>query len=149
MRPQRWRRMWGTTSRTKRTKFSVTTSNARRQSSSVKSANLPLAGPPELLTSTSTPPNRSAVAATTLWMPAALVRSAGTASTSAPVSRLISAAAASRSASVRAQTVTRAPSRASASAEALPRPLLDAATSATLPDSPRSTNLPRVRWHWP
>ena len=34
-------------------------------------------------------------------------------------------------------------------AEALPRPLLDAATSATLPASPRSTALPTVRWHWP
>src|ERR1700722_794760 len=136
--------MYGTTSRTNRTKFSVMTSNACRQSSSVRSANRPCAGPPELLTRTSTPPNRSAVAATTLLMSAALVRSAGTASTSAPVSSLISCAAACRSASVRAQIVTRAPSRASASADALPRPLLAAPTSATLPFSPRSTCLSRL-----
>src|ERR1700730_1838292 len=74
-------------------------------------------------------------------MSSALVTSAGTASTSACVSRRISSAAASRSAGVRAQIVTLASSRASASAEALPRPLLDAATTATLPFSPRSTHL--------
>src|SRR5215471_159295 len=144
IRPHRFARMCGTTARTKRTKFSVITSNARRQSSSAKSANLPSAGPPELLTRTSTPPKCPAVSATTLLMPSEVVRSAGTASTSAPVSRRISPAAACRSASVRAQIVTRAPSRASASAHALPRPLLDAATSATLPFSPRSTRPGRL-----
>src|SRR5262245_43313201 len=142
MRPHRLARMCGTTPRTKRTKFSVTTSNACRQSSSVKSAKLPIAGPPELLTSTSTPPKRSTVPATTLSMPSAVVRSAWTASTSARVSSWISSAAVSRSASVRAQIVTSAPSRASASADALPRPLLEAATIATLPLTPRSTRLP-------
>ena len=144
-RPHRFSRMCGTTARTKRTKFSVTTSNPCRQSSSVRSANRPSAGPPELLTRTSTPPNRSTVAVTTLSMPAAVVRSAGTASTSLPVCPLMSAAAASRSAFVLAQIVTRAPSRASARADALPRPRLDAPTTATLPASPRSTSHSRSR----
>ncbi len=138
IRPHRRRRMCGTTSRRKRTKFSMVTSNACRQSSSVNSQNVPRAGPPELLTSTSMLPNRSTVAATTLPMPAAVVRSAGTARTSALVARLISSAADRSSSSVRAQIATRAPSRASASADALPSPLLEAATSATLPSSPRS-----------
>src|SRR5215472_19205003 len=90
----------------------------------------------------STPPNRSAVAITTVRTPSALFRSAGMASTSAPVSSRIWPAVACRSASVREQIVTRAPSRARASADALPRPLLDAPTSATLPFSPRSTRFP-------
>src|SRR6185437_14456459 len=86
-------------------------------------------------------PNRSEVAATALRMPAAVLRSAGTASTSAPVSCRMIPAAACRLASVRAQIVTRTPSRASASADARPSPLLDAATSATFPSSPRSMTL--------
>jgi hypothetical protein len=139
IRPQPLARMCGLTSRTKRTKLSVTVSSAASQSSSLRSSKLPIVGPPELSTSTSTPPKRSTVAATTPAIPSAVRRSAGAVRTSACVSRRISSAAASRSAAVRAHSVTRAPSRASASADALPSPLLDAATIATFPPSPRST----------
>jgi hypothetical protein len=61
-------------------KFRVTTSKPWRQSSSVRLGNFPGAGPPELLTRTSTPPKRSTVAATTRWMLSGVLRSALTAS---------------------------------------------------------------------
>ena len=145
MRPHPRARMWGRAARTKRTKLSVTTSKPSRQASSSRSPNLPGAGPPELATSTSRPPNCSTVPVTTCSTPSALERSPATASTSPPVRSRISWAVASSSSRSRAQIATRAPSWARASAEAFPRPLLAPPTRATLSAKPRSMHLSASR----
>src|SRR5512139_659249 len=75
------------------------------------------------------------------WMSSALVRSAGTASTSVPVRPRISSAAVITSAVVRAHIVIRAPSAASISAAARPITRLDAVTMATFPVRPRSMDV--------
>ena len=102
-------------------------------------------GPPELLTRMSMPPNCSSAAAISPLMLSSRSRSAGNASTSAPVDSRISSAACSRSAAVRLQMTTLEPSSASTCAQARPSPLLAPPMIATLSFSPRSiqTTSPR------
>ena len=91
-----------------------------------------------LFTSTSIPPKRPVAWEMRAPISSALVRSAARWSTSALVSSRISAAVRARASSSRLEITTLAPSRASSVAIALPRPLLAAVTSATLPSRPRS-----------
>src|SRR5712692_5478481 len=143
MRPHLAFFMCGSTPRMKRTVERCTCSKAASHCSSFICSKGPGGGPPTLATRMSTPPKASTVCASTRWISAALLASAGTASTSAPVLRFTSAAASLSAASPRAHIATRAPSAASPSALALPIPLLAATTSADLPLSPRSISPPR------
>jgi len=109
-------------------------SSARIQSSRDHSRKLPGLGPPALFTRIS----GSGHAASRRARPSAVVTSATTVVIVAPVSRRISAAAASSASAPRADITTCTPSRASDRAQARPRPLLDAQTSAVRPFMPRS-----------
>ena len=143
MRPHCLAFMPGRTSRMRRTVDRCTCSKACSHWASVIFSKGPGGGPPTLATSTSTPPHASRARATARAQSSAFARSAGIASTSAPVLRSTSAAASLRAASPRAHMATRAPSAASPIAHALPIPLLAAATNATLPLSPRSMLSPQ------
>ncbi len=138
IRPHRACFMCGSTSRMKRTVDRCTCSKAAFHCSSVICSKGPGGGPPTLATRMSTPPKDRLASATTFEMSAARLASAGTASTSAPVFCLTSAAASLSAASPRAHITTRAPSAAKPIALALPMPLLAATTSAVLPLMPRS-----------
>ena len=130
--------MCGTASMHSSTVLISTRSMASRQSDSVVAPNSPGFGPPELVTRMSRPPKCRTVCSTSLAMSDRRDTSAPMASTSAPVSAWISAAAASSVGMCRAHIATRAPSAASPRAAALPSPRLAAHTSATLPLSPVS-----------
>jgi hypothetical protein len=106
---------------------------ARSHADSSRAAKLPGGGPPELTTSPSRPPRASTAAWTAAAGPSEVVKSAGTA---VPPIR---AAIASRSSDARATVATCAPSAATASAIAAPRPRLAPPTMIRLPSSPRST----------
>ena len=95
---------------------------------------------PTLLTSTSMPPKRPIVASTTWATPASVLRSAATASTSAPRADADAraSAASARASSPRAEMQAWQPSATSARALASPRPRLEPVTMATLPCRPRS-----------
>src|SRR5260221_9842190 len=77
-------------------------------------------------------------AASAAARPASVVMSPGTAVTLVPVASRISFAVRSRSAAVRAVITSSTPSRASAMAQPLPKPLLAAHTIARLPRMPNS-----------
>src|SRR5713101_7981524 len=143
IRPHFLRFMSGSTARMKRTVERCTCSKAAFHCSSVIWSKGPGGGPPTLATRMSTPPHFSLACPTTRAMSSALLASAETARTSAPVFCRTSSAAALRSASPRAHMATRAPSAASPMADALPIPLLAATTSAVLPFNPRSTRVLR------
>ena len=145
MRPHFLARMPGSTSRISRTVDISETSTAPCQAASSNSSKKPRGGPPQLAMSTSGSPKPCLTWATSARTSSAFVTSARTASTSAFVLARTSSAAVLSSASLRAQMATRAPSAASASAHALPIPLLAAVTSATFPLSPRS--IPRLLSH--
>src|SRR5919112_4487818 len=118
--------------------LSVTSSQARCHSSSVRSAAPPYGGPPMLVTSTSRPPSCSTVVATTRSQSAADVTSAWIGRMRAPVRSVNSAAAASSASMSRPKIATAAPSVASTSAVARPSPRPPPPTSATLSARPRS-----------
>ena len=103
--------------------------------------NGPDGGPPVLVTRTSRPPNISTVVSITRVISSARRRSAWMGSTSAP-DAFSATAVAARASPPRAQIATRRPSRASASADARPSPLLAAQTRATLPGAPSFTPCP-------
>ena len=92
------------------------------------------------------PPNCSSAAAISPLMLSSLSRFAGYGSTSAPVDSRISSAACSRSAAVRLQMATFAPSPASTSAQARPSPLLAPPMIATLSFNPKSILNPHRPW---
>src|SRR6185312_2340888 len=96
-------------------------------------------GPPLLLTRMS----GSGQAASSLAWPSGVERSAATAVTLTPVALAISCAVASRRAESRPLTTTSQPASASARAQALPSPRLDAQTMALRPAIPRSMGVPR------
>src|SRR5687768_8122582 len=77
--------------------------------------------------------------------PAGVFRSPATARTQVPVALEISSATVSSRLASRPLIVTTQPSRASAVAQARPRPCDEAQTSAVLPAIPRSTALPQRR----
>jgi len=137
-RPQRRSRIPGTTSRASLTAESAFSSNARRYISRSVSAKVEPGDPPAFVTSTSTWPAASVARLTNASASASFVTSAATPTTSAPVSALIFSAASPMRASSREQMKSRAPSRASSSADANPMPPLAAATRATRPFSPKS-----------
>src|SRR6185369_5543670 len=83
-------------------------------------------------------PNLSSPALTTREMSSALVRSAGTVTTGVPVVLVISSPVALSDLLSRAHNTNPAPSAASSSATARPRPLLDPAMRAILSLSPKS-----------
>ncbi len=111
------------------------------QASGGSSSNLPGGGPPLLVTSMSTRPKRLMAADTTSSGPPGPERSVTTGFTSTPVSFRISAEVLSSFSEPREQRVRFAPSRASSNATALPRPVLEPATTAILPFRPRSIPL--------
>lgn len=113
---------------------SMLASMAAIQCSRVQFRKSPGGGPPALLTRMS----GSGQAARAAWRPISLAMSAATAVTVTPVAARISAAVAWSASAPRATIVTFTPSCASASAQARPRPLLAAHTSADLPCMPRS-----------
>src|SRR5215831_6565508 len=113
---------------------SMLASIALIQSSRVQSWKSPGGGPPALLTRMSGLGHALSAAA----RPASVVMSPGTAVTLAAVASRISLAVFSRSAAVRAVMTSSTPSRASAMAQPLPKPLLAAHTIARLPRMPKS-----------
>src|SRR6266849_3739273 len=138
MRPPPWRFMWGMASRDMRAKNSKDRCSAVAHCSSVALRARARGGPPELSKRMSRRPNRlvaAAIRSRIVWW---LSRSPATARTSLPVASRISFAVRSRSAWVRLHTTTLAPSSASTSAQARPRPLLAPPTTATLSLSSRS-----------
>ena len=131
MRPPPRACRWGMAPRHSRTTLRSIESIASVHARSSSVMNGPDGGPPVLVTRMSRPPNLATVVSRTRVMSAAWRRSASIGRTSPPAASI--AAAASRSAGPpRAQMATRAPSRASASADARPSPLLAAQTRATL-----------------
>jgi hypothetical protein len=138
MRPPPCRFMWGTASRDIRAKNRSDRSTAVAHCSSVALRARASGGPPELLTRMSRRPKRSTVAAINPRMVSCLSRSPARARTSEPVASRIACAAFSSSPWVRLHTATLAPSSASTSAQARPRPLLAPPTTATLSLSSRS-----------
>src|SRR5438105_6827396 len=112
----------------------VVSLKASSQASSPTSSRLPAGGPPELTTRMSRPAKAPAAALTRASTSARLVRSAAW----WPAAPIWPARPANAPAS-REEMKTSAPSRASASAQARPRPLLAAETRARLPFSPKST----------
>ena len=111
---------------------------ASRYSEISKLSTGPNGTPPEFVTTTSSPPSSSAVCCTHSDARRSERRSRGVLSTApGPIVLTSTCAPASRSGS-RPQIETSAPSLASDFATARPSPLLDAATSATRPSSPRS-----------
>ena len=101
---------------------------------SSQSRKSPIGGPPALLTRMS----GSGQAASTAARPTGVVMSAATAVTATPVARRISSAVASSGPALRELITTSTPSRASAMAQPLPSPWLDAHTIALRPLMPRS-----------
>ena len=114
---------------------SMLASTALIQSSRVQSRKVPGGGPPALFTRMSRLVSNGASA---FSRPSAVVMSHAMACTVAPVADRISSAVASIASGVRAQIVKSTPFCASAMADALPRPLLDAQTRAFFPLIPRS-----------
>src|SRR5699024_2333065 len=101
-------------------------------------ADPPGGGPPALQTSRSPPPRAGAPASMNAARLAASATSASNACTSPPVSAAMASAASCARGNDREQSATRAPSRASPSATARPRPLLAARTRARFPLSSSS-----------
>src|SRR6266498_1277555 len=99
--------------------------------------------PPALFTRMSIWPNACSALLTSSLQPASVETSAATGSTVPPSAR-ISRVASSRVSWVRPLSTTRAPSRASATADALPSPRLEPVMTATLSRKPRSMRV-RVR----
>ena len=108
--------------------------NADCQSSNFQPRKSPTGGPPALLTRIS----RSGVSARAMLRPASVVMSHAIALTLPPAISRISATAVSRVLESRPFSHTLTPSAASAFAQPLPRPLLDAQIRAFLPLSPSS-----------
>lgn len=104
---------------------------ASLQASSPSVMKGPDGGPPLLVTRMSSPPNVATVVSIALVTSSARRRSASIARTSPPAASIAAAAAASAG-PLREQIATRTPSRARASADARPSPLLAAQTRATL-----------------
>ena len=138
MRPAPARFRWGRASRLIRAKKKSERCTAVAHSSSVAVWAWASGGPPELLTKMSRWPKRSTVAAIKSRMVSGRSRSPANTSTSPPVAPRISFAARSRSSRDRLHIATWAPSCASTSAQARPRPLLAPPTIATLSVSSRS-----------
>src|SRR5262245_332565 len=133
MRPPPRVRIAGRTARLSRTTLRSSESMARDQSSSVSVSNGADFGPPVLVTRMSIPPRRLAASSTRRSMSAARDTSATMGTTEAFVASRIVVAAASSVSWCRPQIATAAPFRARAIADARPRPLLAAHTSACLP----------------
>src|SRR5689334_3758405 len=117
---------------------SMFASSARIHAARSQSRKSPGGGPPALLTRMS----GCGHAASARARPSAVVMSHATQATGRPASCPISSAACATSCSVREQIVTSTPSRASASAQPRPSPLLAAHTSARRPAMPRSIRYP-------
>src|SRR5271163_3534367 len=113
---------------------SMLASSALIQASRSHSRKSPGGGPPALFTRMS----GSGQAASAAARPASVVMSPAAVITLLPVAVRISAAVCSSVSAVRAVIVTVTPSRANAIAQARPRPLLAAQTSARLPFKPMS-----------
>jgi len=112
--------------------------SAAIQASRFQSRKFPAGGPPELLTMMSGSGHALSAAA----RPSSVVMSIATGVTLTPVAALISSAAASMLAAVRATMVTSTPSRASDIAHALPKPALAPPMMAFLPAIPKFMLLP-------
>src|SRR5919202_2772150 len=134
--PQRRWRMPGATMRLRRSDGKTIQSTAALHSES-GAARLAREPPPALLTRMSTCPNAPMAPSTRRRQPDSVVTSAAIASTVPPAARISSAVACSVL-SVRPLRTTRAPSCASADADALPSPRLEPVTIATRFFSPRS-----------
>ena len=115
--------------------LSIIASSAAIQSSRDQARKSPGSGPSALLSRIS----GCGQAASAAERPCAVVMSPATVVTLTPVACAISAPVFSSTSRVRATMVTSTPSWASASAQALPRPLLAPLSSAFLPRMPRST----------
>ncbi len=138
MRPQRRCFIPGRTCRASSIALKSVSRIASSHCSRLNCSNVPAGGPPALVTRISMRPNRSLPASTTRLICSMSVTSAGTARTCAPVFSAIVAATSARVCDSRAQMMSDAPSAASSSATARPKPRLPAATSAILFLSPRS-----------
>ena len=114
------------------------------QASSPSPAASPGGGPPLLATRISTGPSAASASEMNCPGPSSLLRStqiparAGSEPFASITRARISSSVASTRSRLREQIATRAPSRASPSATAFPRPLEEAATAATLSFRPRS-----------
>src|SRR5579862_3406334 len=138
-RPRPLSRRAGSARRVNRMVDISVSSQAARQSSSSNWSKLPAGGPPVLLTRTSTPPNRSRVAATSRARASGSVDSPVTASPRAlPGSASTSPTAWSSRLPLRANIATLQPSAASAMAAARPMPDDAPLTIAVHPSRPRS-----------
>ena len=136
--PPRCLRMIGSASRVRRTAEKSVRSTAFCQAASSRSSNRPGGGPPAFTMRMSTVRYFATAVCTNDSQPSLVARSAAIGRTSPFVLRTISSAAAVMAPSSRLHIATFAPSRANSSAIARPRPLLAAATSAILPERPRS-----------
>src|SRR6185437_11839931 len=146
IRPHRRCRMPGSTARVSSTALRSVRFTARSHAIQSCASNGPAGGPPAFVTRMSTWPKRAMASAVTSSMCSCFERSATTVCTSTPVHVEITLRALSSVSAPRAQRISLAPSLASSSAIARPRPRLAAATSATLPRMPRFMTLfPQVR----
>ena len=109
-------------------------STAASQSSRLHSRKLPGLGPPALVTRIS----GAGHTASTFARPSGVTMSAAIVMTFTPVSARILCAAASSASCPRASITNSTPSRANCCAQANPRPLLEAHTSACRPRIPKS-----------
>src|SRR5881296_1392786 len=131
--------MWGITRRDIRTAPMTLRSQSACQRSSSTFSKAAAAEVPALLSRMSTPPHCATTASTSRSQSAARLTSATWASTWPPVALRIWSAACSRCSLRRAQMATFAPSAASFSAAARPRPSLPPVMMAILPFRPRSS----------
>src|SRR5437868_5726638 len=138
MAPRPSRRRAGSAARESRTALIKTRLTASPQAASSRLSTVPKVGPPQLLTRTSRPPSVATAHSMRAPQSSAFRRSATLAATSCPSLRS-SSPAALRCPALFDEIATRQPSAASARADANPRPLLAAVTSARRPRSRVST----------
>ena len=141
MRPQPFLRISGRAASVSWTVDRRLRSTAFLYASGVKSSTPPGGGPPALATRMSRRPNSDAVRSTSRAQNASSATSPATGTTLRPVSRAISPAVASRASGDLELMTTSAPSLASRSATARPRPFDAPVTRAALSFSPRSTRV--------
>ncbi len=134
--------MWGNAVRTRRTTLSRLVSKAFCQAASSKDSRVPPGGPPALQRRMSIFSQRFTVSWTTPSISSRFDTSAASPTTSAPVFPAISEAASWTRSALRLHMTTRAPSSASFSAMARPKPRLAAVTNAVFPFNPRSIRHP-------
>ena len=142
IRPHRRSFIPGNTARVRLSTLSRFWRMASRHTSGECVSNSPAGGPPVLVTRISMRPKWLNPSATNRSTCCGSERSVAIATTFTPNASVMLRFASSSAAVSRAHIISAAPSAASSAATARPRPLLDAATRATLFSSPKFTDLP-------